>query len=257
MKRTAARTWLCIPVAIVAATGLLIPTATAATPAGEASSGGTIEGSRQAAIDLSSGQSAAPAVRPDGHCNGRFDDLARCDWETLVDIAQADSCEAARYEAVMAIGRRLNYEPECRAALVCRPCARRGLLRRTLSRLFGIERRSVQYVYVLNDRAANASGEPACCNREMQEALSNIATGVSRDGQPLEPSPRVRQAAVAVLAVCERIGVCDEDGLPPRPKGTPGHNPVPSESFEIEEPPPGSAGFEPLALSRSLDALTH
>ncbi|HEX6986782.1 MAG TPA: hypothetical protein VF170_15495 [Planctomycetaceae bacterium] len=93
----------------------------------------------------------------------------------------------------------------------------------------------------------------AICDPAMLASLTAIANGRDDAGRSLEPSPRVRAAAAAVLSLCRNARPpgtsrpANEPLVPPLPKEG-GFSP---EEPEIEEPPPGSWGFEPLAAEPS------
>jgi hypothetical protein len=75
-----------------------------------------------------------------------------------------------------------TYYPEVQAALV-------GSLRTDTSECVRLA-------------AANALGRPCCCGKQSIEALRIAASGGDEDGNPAEPSCRVRAAARQALQIC-------------------------------------------------------
>lgn len=178
----------------------------------------------------------------------------------LVSAALEDDCEAVRYEAVVTLwwllaenGAGVGVAVPTQTICDTRP---RRLLGRVLSRMFGITPRSRRCFRCASPPVASGGLPPAvttqCCDAKTRNALSAIATGCDLHGSLCEPSPRVRAAAAAALALCERAGPCalTSPTVPPHGKSQdPGkHGRDRPDGFKIEEPPPHSGGFEPLAF---------
>ncbi len=100
-----------------------------------------------------------------------------------------------------------------------------------------------------------------CCNDAIREALAEVAYGVDKDsGCPLEPSPRVRQAAADALNCC-CDGIVEGGALPMPVEGggapnVPGTLPTDSEKTPPPPPsetPPGSEK-EPAPIPQKRDS---
>lgn len=177
--------------------------------------------------------------------------------QSLASIALEDGCEAVRYEAVMALWQGLARDgngggPTAPTQTVCytKP---RGLLGRMFSRLFGVSCRSRHCVSCPPTAATSVGGDlssaASCCDAMVRDALAAIADDCDAYGGHCESSPRVRAAAAEALALCNRAGVCiPTPSVTPSPRQHPGSGEQERpDGFKIEEPPPHSGGFEPLA----------
>ncbi len=176
----------------------------------------------------------------------------------LADIARQDECEPVRYEAVTILWEMLAADVACASdrvpvRVVCRT-RHRGILGRLFSRVFGTSPRT-QYVVATTAvpcAPADADGASPCCEPAVLRNLSAIAHGDESQSSD-EPSPRVRSTAAAALALCEQLGPCAEQSVPPAPSSpVPQKHHPPRPGFHIEEPPAGPSGFEPLAPTRPL-----
>jgi hypothetical protein len=70
------------------------------------------------------------------------------------------------------------------------------------------------------ERCSNCK-QKSCCNMKISQQLAELAYEVDDHGCPLEPSERVREAAVEALSLC-----CPNYGLPPEIEIEPGPGPI-------------------------------
>lgn len=139
----------------------------------------------------------------------------------LIQTMRGDASEAVRLAAVQALTQQLQCcPPPCDPTLGWRPFPDPGIRRKIAS---WIPRRRADcddicgQPWLSQRQAQHFNTCPTCCTPELIAALSAVAYGKDERGSPLEPSERVRAAALRALAFCCDVTTMAPSETPPAP----------------------------------------